>query len=825
MNRRKARGDLKKPKLVRPDESFSYGPIQLARFGKQVVLRSNWEEGQHAAMLRRVGERYPLVVREIDELVAKIFATVGVLPPEMLLQRAWQEMVMAHRHVEAEIDVTQDDSLALRMVDYVQSVVAAAPRGEQQKNELTEADWAELRTNVSALYRKLNFEFPACATAHRKANGTDLGDAMEEFLVKSQMHWCNVRGNSFQIHQVDALGDLLSTQSPLIEDAYAISTNQLVEELRKIWHALTFGLHEAASSMLQVHREVMDEVGRVIEQEGTAAVGASFPDFVRVIAEGLGHGEAMRTGMSRLFGMDLFDVGLITDLPATFLDDFSWEPGQDQEFWADGDFKGWPLRIQSIFKRPFLKLNGRYYCFDLYGLFDNFYRQLEKKIYARSDAAKQSWIRNRKDVSEALPIKYFEQLLPGATVFRELYYPVQATPGGPKSWCEVDCVLAYGDHLFIMEVKAGAFTYTSPANDLPAYISSLKTLVESPSRQGQRFLSYLLSADEVQVFDSRHKPIGALRKGDYRVKTICAVTLDPFTEIAAQAQHLHKIGVDIGDVPVWPVSLSDLRVYSDLFSGPLDFLHYVEQRMRAAKSDKLELDDELDHLGLYLEHNNYVMHSDDLAKNGGRLQFSGYRANFDRYFAAKLGGQEKPTLPRQNVPERLRQLVDFLSASDIIKRSMIASYLLDLAGDWREDVCRWIDSELVEVRNRGRCLPMSTVGSVRLTVFINIEGVVELDHDVALEHARIGITTVDEPDRELLELTYRENGDLAQVRWTKVTTIGLPADEINRLKASAEKLKEKRLARSVADFGKLGRNDRCPCGSGKKFKHCCISSA
>ena len=25
------------------------------------------------------------------------------------------------------------------------------------------------------------------------------------------------------------------------------------------------------------------------------------------------------------------------------------------------------------------------------------------------------------------------------------------------------------------------------------------------------------------------------------------------------------------------------------------------------------------------------------------------------------------------------------------------------------------------------------------------------------------------------------------------------------------------------DAGKIGRNDRCPCGSGKKFKHCCLS--
>ncbi|PJI55426.1 hypothetical protein CTI14_04955 [Methylobacterium radiotolerans] len=30
------------------------------------------------------------------------------------------------------------------------------------------------------------------------------------------------------------------------------------------------------------------------------------------------------------------------------------------------------------------------------------------------------------------------------------------------------------------------------------------------------------------------------------------------------------------------------------------------------------------------------------------------------------------------------------------------------------------------------------------------------------------------------------------------------------------------MARSVANYGKVGRNELCPCGSGKKFKRCCI---
>ena len=67
--------------------------------------------------------------------------------------------------------------------------------------------------------------------------------------------------------------------------------------------------------------------------------------------------------------------------------------------------------------------------------------------------------------------------------------------------------------------------------------------------------------------------------------------------MAAQVQYLHKIGVNTGPDPVWAISVDDLRVYADIFENPLHFLHYVQQRGEAFKSDIVQVDDELDHLG------------------------------------------------------------------------------------------------------------------------------------------------------------------------------------------------------------------------------------
>ena len=54
--------------------------------------------------------------------------------------------------------------------------------------------------------------------------------------------------------------------------------------------------------------------------------------------------------------------------------------------------------------------------------------------------------------------------------------------------------------------------------------------------------------------------------------------------MAAQVQHLRKIGINVGSHPVWVTSVDDLRVYANIFENPLQFLHYVEQRNKAFES-------------------------------------------------------------------------------------------------------------------------------------------------------------------------------------------------------------------------------------------------
>lgn len=89
-------------------------------------------------------------------------------------------------------------------------------------------------------------------------------------------------------------------------------------------------------------------------------------------------------------------------------------------------------------------------------------------------------------------------------------------------------------------------------------------------------LGRLLGLD---LFDRNHDQIGKISKNNFEHVTVCAITLDTFSELAARVEHLRRIGMDVGEHPAWSVSISDLMVYADIFDNPLSFLHYVEQRL------------------------------------------------------------------------------------------------------------------------------------------------------------------------------------------------------------------------------------------------------
>ena len=281
---------------------------------------------------------------------------------------------------------------------------------------------------------------------------------------------------------------------------------------------------------------------------------------------------------------------------------------------------------------------------------------------------------------EHLAAKYFGRLLPGATVFSNAHYTGHSLTG------EVDAIVIYDDHLIIVETKGGAYALQPPATDFAAHIDSVKELGSRATNQAARFKKYLQTAPSVPIYDSNNKKtrskLADIELSSFRHVSVCAVTLDPFTELAARLHHLTGFGITLDDPGVWLMSVDDLHVYAAVFDNPLIFLHYVEQRTQAAQSTILDLDDELDHLGMYFGHSQYSQWAEDKynARPFECAMFGGYRARIEHIFAEHLKDPDSTRGLDQEMPKSLSEVLEFLGRSSLQGRARVASYLLDGSG-------------------------------------------------------------------------------------------------------------------------------------------------
>lgn len=806
-----AKPKKRKARKIAPDDYFAAGPMEFARFGRITLGRSRATKVQHEAAQARMVAQYPIAVREIEELVQSIATQIARLPPARLLQRGWWEYSTAVAGLGKKAVSDSDKLAAARMVDYVQSVIVSVKPGEYS-DDVSEEDWNRLKADVETLFRRLTLDYQICLTAHRQAQDSQLDMRLEEFRFRAETLWLNIRGKRYQHHERQALLDVLAPHSAVVSKLFGLDAAALVTEFEKILTRLTHGLMDIAIDMKAFHAQSMDRLDVLAPQYPDL----SFEALMEKVFEDPELAALRDKFAGEMFGMDLFEVEKNTALPKILLDAMSYSPSEDTEFFAPGEFAGWPLRIWPVMRRPFIRLDDSTYCFDIFSLFDNVYRVLRRIVVELEPAYKELWNDGQKAASEELPFVYLSRLLPGARVYRPVFYKWKVG-NGPAQWHEADGILIYEDHLFVIEVKGGAFTYTSPANDLEAHLSSLRSLLEAPARQGSRFVDFFESAPEVSIADSEHKEVAKLRRSDFRHVTVCTITLDAFTALAARAQHLVPLGIDVGQRPIWPLSLDDLRVYADLFDNPLIFLHFVEQRVRAGRSDKIDLNDEMDHFGMYITENNYTQYAEEVSQNADKMHFDGYTTPVNEYFSAVLVG-EAPPKPRQKMPSRVAEIINLLGAANEPHRAELASFILDGAGDWRDTLASSIENALKENKQLGRARPLSSYGGMEMTQFVwspdaprNAEG--------AIEHARIVMLADHQATRRLVEFEYDKEGKLFGAHLRHVSVAGLSDAEIERLRAKGVTLQGQRIA-NVQAKGKIGRNAQCPCGSGKKWKKC-----
>lgn len=248
----------KKRKAVKPDDYFSYGPVEIVRFGNFNVFRSNFTPEQFNQMQAKLVERFPIVCQEIDDKISRIVSEVKKYPPTDLLKRGYWEMAGNYLNIGSEIDIDQEAALSLRMVDYIQSIIASVSALKGDSEELTEEKWNDLKKLVGELFNQLNMEYQICHTAFNRSQHPDFDIEFEEYYYKAQIYWCNVRGHRYLYHEKSHFQDLLLPHSDVLHELFGLTAKQLIDEITKIQHALTRGMIDAAIELEEFQRVTLD---------------------------------------------------------------------------------------------------------------------------------------------------------------------------------------------------------------------------------------------------------------------------------------------------------------------------------------------------------------------------------------------------------------------------------------------------------------------------------------------------------------------------------------------------------------------------------------
>ena len=754
------------------------------------------------ALLQSFGENYTNQLVDINNKVLDIKIKVSKCDPLKLLKYAASMNMMASLNKFSEFEYEQHDVDVSRAAEYLQSILVSSENHFNKDNGAIDQSklFSEILADLENLHQEIMF-FYFCWREHVKATHPDIDSEMLKFIGEAQMLYA-VRGNNYQALVLDILEKLLTVHEKIFKELFCISVKEFLDGLKRIQYALTNGQIDCYKKIISAHEKFVENV------KTNADVELYMKENAKELSE----------CFEEAFRFSLHNVEKVTSWPIDFIKKLSLNLNEDCEFFSRAEYAGWPIVDLPVQKKPFICVDNVYYCFDYYSLFDNIYRVLQKIICRLQPEYQTTWKDNQQLASEIAVEDLFKKLLPGCMILRNNYYPINKST---KNFAENDILILYDSVIFIIEVKAGSFVYTPPIADYEAHIKSYKTLLEKADCQCSRTYQYIISDKLVNIYDEKYNIKTTIDNSNFDEIYTFSVTVDNIGDFAARAEKLSFLRLQCNAIAI---CLADLQAYSIYFDNPLKFLHYLKQRKIATTVPKICVNDELDHLGMYIEHNVYSITASELDQDA-EVHWFGYRQKLDKYFSTLNLPQLKISKPEQAIPLRMVEILNALiSLVKIDNKHILSNFLLDCCEETRIEFANLIDSAIKRQRKISAMAPLTSIGGdCHFCIFVHQEGLEHYPESKKIDYVFATIISNHESSRMLINLYYDRYDKLYDIDFRLLKFDDIPQIEYPRLGLLGEQIKSHYVENYIKQTGckKIGRNELCPCGSGKKFKKCC----
>lgn len=289
------------------------------------------------------------------------------------------------------------------------------------------------------------------------------------------------------------------------------------------------------------------------------------------------------------------------DIESKILNSLSMKFGDNARFIAEGEFKGNIMNGPSIFEKPFIKDNEKYYCFTPMIPHRNLFLIAEKLMKRNAVYYQKNFQQNSSDISRDNYIErkvkaVMESFLPNVIFYPSVHYTI--IEHGLRKKTELD-ILGISDKAnYIIEVKAHELSYKDRVG-LEGAKTKFKASVTEACRQCSRAVDFINDSENPEFGIHNGKITVDKIKPTYKI----AVTFQHYSTLLGHMDVLVQAGLlEDRFRDTWIVSLFDLMVVSDFIESEDEFLSYLNLH-NIINTNHITFHDELDVFGQFLNEN------------------------------------------------------------------------------------------------------------------------------------------------------------------------------------------------------------------------------
>ncbi|MEV9526343.1 SEC-C metal-binding domain-containing protein [Aliarcobacter butzleri] len=492
---------------------------------------------------------------------------------------------------------------------------------------------------------------------------------------------------------------------------------------------------------------------------------------------------------------ELIDItGFSMELISNILQEFTVNTSNEQ-FQAIGDYN-------VINAKPLIKKNDNtYILFQHYGLLEAAYESPFfwfkecDETYFKKIATK-----HRGDFTEDFSYEILSNIFGVKNVFKNIDIFDNKNKVG-----EIDVLVVFANRAIVLQAKSKKLRLESRKGNGNLLVEDFKKAIQDSYEQGLS-CAKLIQEKKYKLLDASKNEL--IIRNDFKEIYIFCVVSDHYPALAFQTQQFLKFEENKKIKPPFVMDIFLLDVMSEMLSNPLYFLSYTNKRTTYFK--KFIAQSEYSILSYHLKKNLYL--SDEYS-----MMMIDDSVSSDLDLALMV---RKKGLPGKDLPE-----------------GILTKYRGTIVGKFIDQIKKYEYDQSIEIGLFLLTLSEEAIGQINEGIqktidLFNSDGKSH-DFTVGFDDASAGITihTNNLPNKEafaklLDHCKYRKYRQQAN-NW-----FGLCFDPLTRtfrfgVMSNTEwtysvDMGAKVVKRALESKINIGRNDKCPCGSGKKYKKCCI---